>query len=230
MAHPKKNKDILLTYPINDWDIEACGGTHLDNTGDIGIIKLTGSERIQDGVVRIEILAGEPALKYIQFQEAILKESSSELSVEPKILPKTVKRFFKEWKEQKKLIENLNKQIAELQFSSTKITSEKIKDEEVIIRKTTGNQKELIIQASEAIKSFDKGLCILLSEVQSKIVIVGVKTPSSSADISGIVKELSLIAGGSGGGKGDLAIGGGPNTEKIDEILNKTKEIIKSKI
>ncbi|NPD89470.1 MAG: alanine--tRNA ligase [Asgard group archaeon] len=224
---PGKSLHIVA---INDWDIEACGGTHLNNTGDIGIIKLPSSERIQDGVVRIEILAGEPAIKYIQTQESILRESSSELSVEPKILPKTVKRFFKEWKEQKKLIENLNKQIAELQFSSTKIASKKIKDEEVIIRKTEGNQKELIIQASEAIKSFDKGLCILMSEVQSKIVIVGVKTPSSSADISGIIKELSLIAGGSGGGKGDLAIGGGPNTEKIDEILNKIEDIITSKI
>jgi alanyl-tRNA synthetase len=220
----------LHIVSISDWDIEACGGTHLDKTGDIGIIKLTGSERIQDGVVRIEILAGEPALKFIQFQESTLKESSSILSVEPKILPKTVNRFFKEWKEQKKLIESLNKQIAELQFSTTNITSEKIKDEEVIFKKTTGNQKELIIQASEAIKLFEKGLCVLISEVQGKLVIVGVKTPSSSADISGIVKELSLIAGGSGGGKGDLAIGGGPNTDKVDEMLIKIKEIINSKI
>ena len=224
---PGKSLHIVA---INNWDIEACGGTHLDNTGDIGIIRLTGSERIQDGVVRIEILAGEPALKYIQIQEAILRESSSELSVEPKILPKTVKRFFKEWKEQKKLIENLNKQIAELQFSSTKITLEKIKDEEVIIRKTEGKQKELIIQASEAVKNMDKGLCILISNVQNKIVIVGVKTPSSKADISGIVKELSLLGGGSGGGKGDLAIGGGPDIKKIDDILNNAKEIITAKI
>ena len=220
----------LHIVSINKWDIEACGGTHLDNTGDIGIIKLTGSERIQDGVVRIEILAGEPALKYIQQQELILKESSAILSVEPKILPKTVNRFFKEWKEQNKIIGNLNKQIAELQFSSTKITSERIKDEEVIIRSTTGNQKELTIQASEVIKRFEKGLCILISEVKSKVVIVGVKTASSKADISSIVKELSLIVGGSGGGKGNLAIGGGSETSKINEILEKAKDIIDSKL
>jgi alanyl-tRNA synthetase len=220
----------LHIVSINDWDIEACGGTHLDNTGDIGVIKLTSSERIQDGVVRIEILAGEPALKHIQSQEITLRESASVLSVEPKILPKTVKRFFREWKEQKKLIENLNKQIAELQFSTTKVTSEKIKNEDVIVRRTSGNQKELIIQASEAVKSFDKGLCILISEVQNKVLIVGVKTPSSSADISKIVKEISLLVGGSGGGKGDLAIGGGTNTEKIDDILNKSKDIISANI
>ncbi|MHA1397235.1 MAG: alanine--tRNA ligase, partial [Candidatus Heimdallarchaeaceae archaeon] len=71
----------LHIVAIEEWDIEACGGTHLNNTGEIGLIKLISSERIQDGVVRLEILAGEPALKYIQRQERILKEASSILSV-----------------------------------------------------------------------------------------------------------------------------------------------------
>jgi alanyl-tRNA synthetase len=218
----------LHIVSISNWDIEACGGTHLDNTGDIGVIKLTGSERIQDGVVRIEILAGEPALRYIQQQEGILRDSSSTLSVEPKILPKTVKRFFKEWKEQKKIIEDLNKQIAELQFSSTKIEPKKIKDLDVIIKETIGNQKELIIKASQAIKNLEKGICILISKHSNKVVIVGTKSPTTEVNISEIVKELSLIVGGSGGGKGDLAIGGGPEIDKIDEMLNKAETIIKA--
>ncbi len=124
----------------------------------------------------------------------------------------------------------MNKKIAELQFSSTKVTSELIKDEEIIVRKTSGNQKELTIQASEAAKRLDKGLCILVSEAQNKVVIVGVKTASSKADISSIVKDLSLIVGGSGGGKGNLAIGGGSEISKIDEIFEKAKEIIESKL
>ncbi len=220
----------LHIVSISDWDIEACGGTHLDKTGDVGFIKLVSSERIQDGVVRIEILAGETALKYIQKQDTILHDSASILSVEPKILPKTAQRFFKEWKEQKKTIESLNKKIAELQYAPSKIEPEKIKDTFAILMETSGNQKELIFQASEAVKSYEKGVCILVSTFENKLIIVGTKSPALDINISEIIRELSEIAGGSGGGKGNLAIGGGPLTDTIPSILEKAKELIKTEI
>ena len=169
-------------------------------------------------------------MRYIQGQESLLFESASILSIEPKILPKTARRFFNEWKEQKKTIEDLNKQIAELQFSPTKIQAERIKGIDVIVKETTGNQKELIVQAAEAVKSLEKGLCILVSKQEKKILIVGSKTPTSDLDISGIVQEMSTILGGSGGGKGDIAIGGGPKTDKLPEVLEKANRIIESKI
>ncbi len=221
---------ILHIIAINSWDIEACGGTHLDNTGDIGIIKLVGSERIQDGIVRLDILAGEPALNYIQNQEQILKESSNILSVEPKILPKTVNRFFREWKEQKKIIDTLNKKIAEVQYSSSKIETKKIKSTEIIVEETYGNQKELIVRASQAVKNFEDGICILISSDDNKVTIVGCKSPQSKANIVEMVKELSLIVGGSGGGKGDLALGGGPNLEKVSDVMSNIHQIIESNI
>lgn len=221
---------VLHIVTVDSWDTEACGGTHLDNTGDIGIIKLIGSERIQDGIVRLEILAGEPALNYIQNQEKILKESAQILSVEPKILPKTIRRFFKEWKEQKKTIESLNKKIAELQYSSKKVETKKIKSTDVIVEQISGNQKELIVQASTAVQNLDDGICILISSEDDKITIVGCKSKQSKANIVNIVKELSLIAGGSGGGKGDLALGGGPDIKKIDDVLSQVYSIIESNI
>ena len=221
---------VLHIVSINGWDIEACGGTHLDNTGDIGIIKLVGSERIQDGIVRLEILAGEPALNYIQKQERILKDASQILSVEPKILPKTVNRFFKEWKEQKKTIESLNKKIAKIQYSSRKIESKRINSTDIIVQETVGNQKELIVKASEAVKNFEDGICILISSDDKKVTIVGCKSSKSKVDIVGIIKELSAIAGGSGGGKGDLALGGGPDTKSVRDILSNIYKIIEANI
>lgn len=61
---------VLRVVEVEGWDAEACGGTHVDRTGEIGIIKILGFERIQDGVVRVIFKAGEPALKYIQEQDA----------------------------------------------------------------------------------------------------------------------------------------------------------------
>jgi alanyl-tRNA synthetase len=66
---------------IEDYDIEACGGTHVKRTGDIGLLKITKSERIQDGVVRLEFVSGQAAIEYMQKQEsdisAIIKSLGS---------------------------------------------------------------------------------------------------------------------------------------------------------
>ncbi|MHA1304606.1 MAG: DHHA1 domain-containing protein, partial [Candidatus Heimdallarchaeaceae archaeon] len=177
-----------------------------------------------------EILAGRVAIKYIQEQEKLLKESSEILSIHPKILPKTIKRFFEEWKKQRKTIDTLNKKIAELRFSSPKIESKKIGDVEILIQKAEGNQKELILQASEAVKNYEKAICILVSEYKDKAAIVGIKTPNLEINISSIINKLSKLVGGSGGGKGDTAMGGGPKIEAIDEVLEKAIEIIKTEL
>ncbi|UJG41986.1 MAG: alanine--tRNA ligase [Candidatus Heimdallarchaeum aukensis] len=224
---PGKELHIVI---IDDWDVEACGGTHLDNTADIGLIKLVGSERIQDGVVRLEIVAGRKAVKYVQKQETILRKSGEILSVNPDILPKTIKRFFEEWKKQRKTIENLNKKIAELQFSHEKEDVLRFGDTIVVVQKTEGNQKELILQASEAIKNKEKAVCILFSDFKGKAIIVGMKSPNTQIDIVKIVKDISEMLGGSGGGKGELARGGGSKAEMISEAIEKTKQLLEKEL
>ena len=89
------------------FDVEACGGTHLNNTGEVGFIKLTGSKKIQDGVVRLEYVAGLRALEEMQSELKILHDASFVFNVPAEQLPKTCTRFFEEWKNQRKEIERL---------------------------------------------------------------------------------------------------------------------------
>jgi len=104
-------------------DAEACGGTHFNNTKDVGIIKLTGQKRIQDGVLRLEFVAGKKAMEYINSNEKILKKSASVFSVEISQLPKTCERFFDEWK-------GLRKENRELKNTICEILKENLKDKE----------------------------------------------------------------------------------------------------
>ncbi len=104
---------ILRIVEVEDRDVEACGGTHVDATGEIGFFKIIRTKRIQDGVLRIEYVAGEAALRYIQERERILREASRIIRVEPRDLPKSVKRFFEERKEYKKRYETLLDKLAE---------------------------------------------------------------------------------------------------------------------
>src|SRR3972149_3944661 len=71
---------------IKDWDIEACGGTHADNTGIIGAIKITKTERVQDGIERLEYVAGEVAVEYMQKQARLISNLSQSLGAQPEKL------------------------------------------------------------------------------------------------------------------------------------------------
>lgn len=105
---------ILRVVHVGEIDIEACGGTHIGNTKDVGIFKMINTSKLQDGVIRLTYSVGEFALSHIQSQEAYLQETSQVLSVENKDCAKTADKFFNEWKAQKKTIEHLEKEVFEL--------------------------------------------------------------------------------------------------------------------
>lgn len=94
---------------IKDWDVEACGGLHLSTTGDVGFIKITGSKRIQDGVVRLEFVAGKAVDRYMKTMRADeeMNRISAVFSVPVEQVPKTIERFRKEWGLQKKELKKL---------------------------------------------------------------------------------------------------------------------------
>jgi alanyl-tRNA synthetase len=87
---------------IEGVDLEACGGTHCSNTIEVGPIKLLGSKKLQDGVIRIELVSGKRAVEEIQKDRQLLDKSAEIFSVQVEQLPKTSERFFREWKEQRK--------------------------------------------------------------------------------------------------------------------------------
>lgn len=98
---------------IQDWDVQSCGGTHLFNTRDIGPIKITGIEQVQDGVVRIYFKAGPAALAYSQQSDDLLEKAAATLSVPREQLPAAVERFFEEWKDRGKQVEKLQEILAD---------------------------------------------------------------------------------------------------------------------
>ena len=88
-------------------DVEACGGTHCNNTIEVGPIKILNSKRIQDGIIRIELVAGKRAIEELQKSENYLQSASAVFSVTEEQLPKTCERFFREWKDLRKEIDKL---------------------------------------------------------------------------------------------------------------------------
>jgi alanyl-tRNA synthetase len=95
-AVPGKTLRIVI---VDGYDVEACGGIHVDNTSKVGFIKMLSSERIQDGVVRLEFKSLEQAMGEVQRHETILRDVADLWGVGYDDIPKTAQRFFNEWKD-----------------------------------------------------------------------------------------------------------------------------------
>ena len=108
----------LRIVKIEDSDIEACGGIHMMSTGGIGIFKIVDTSKIQDGVVRIKYVVRDYAFDLIEGAEKLLSSVCQVFSVDKNSVVRTSEKFFNEWKEQKKEIDNLKNSLKNLYISS----------------------------------------------------------------------------------------------------------------
>ena len=207
-------KDIRIVQ-VGD-DVQACGGTHCDSTGEIGLIKILKVESIQDGVIRFEFAAGEAALEAIEGMENILKESSRILRVEPVMLPKTVERFFEEWKEQKKEIERLKGEIAEIKAEMLLEKAEEFDSIKVVADVLDADMQELIKIGSALAKRGAVGCLMARSEGRVNIVTFS----GAKYDARDMIKEIGREVKGSGGGRKELAQGAGQKILSRDELMD----------
>lgn len=188
-AIPEKNLRIVT---IEKWDSEACGGTHLKSTGEIGLIKIIGTRRIHDGVVRLIFVAGEKALKYIWDEENYLKNACNILRVEPQDLPKTVQRFFDEWKDQQNLIKKLGQTLIDNMDSIIRRDMINTRYGEIFLSRVD-IPHELMLEALKRFQQKDlRG--ILVSTVYGKTMVV---CNINDQAIINTLNEISTRFGGS---------------------------------
>jgi alanyl-tRNA synthetase len=213
-------------------DVEACGGTHVSNTGLIGPIKILKTERIQDGVERLEYAAGEAAVKRWQERDDLLRLSADELKVAPEHLPETTGRFFSEWKEFKKENARLKEELASARVSSLMSDAVDIVGFRVISRIIPGADiEELVKAAAEFCKEPDVVVLLASDQGGAKIVAAaGEKALENGANSGTLVREMSKVVGGGGGGRPELAQGGGPDAGKIGEALERGVEVLRESL
>ena len=187
----------LRIIEIPGIDVEACAGLHLSNTSQVGIFKILKRTSVQDGVERIFFTTYKSALRYIKKQEELLDQASDVLSVARIELPKTINNFFKEWKEQRKEINNLRSKIAE--YESTSIIN--TEDKKVIAKFNLDRMDlaKILAKVQSIEKSKDKSIAIYNN---NGYVFIW-QGPKSKVTIDELKKELEekLKVTIKGGGK-----------------------------
>ncbi len=194
-------------------DVQACAGTHVRATGEIGPIRILGVEHIQDGVERLVFAAGVAAVHAMQHQADLLQESADVVSVQPENLPATTARFFLEWKEQKKEIERLQKRVVDLEMQN--LDGEVVDGIRVVVRTLDATHKELVALATTVAE--EGGVALFASGDGTVKVVATSGAPAVSA--VDIVREVCGILGGKGGGKPNLAQGAGTDASRLEEAL-----------
>jgi alanyl-tRNA synthetase len=134
----------LRIVNVLDFDVEACGGTHLNVTGDVGRIKIIKTSKIQDGIIRLEFIAGRAAEKHFEKERQIIKRAKQILDCKENQIPARAQELFDAWKRAKK------GKLEELKLESTITTKGDVIDESATILKT---QPEHLIKTLERFKS-----------------------------------------------------------------------------
>jgi alanyl-tRNA synthetase len=205
---------------IEDKDIEACGGTHVKKTGDIELIKITKTKRIQDGVVRLEFVSGPTAFQYIKQQEEESKKQEQDIIAKEK-LEKLREENKQKAKEKipillEKILAGESGEIDEITVKN-KICFTASPRYDDYFHQNFG--KKLVAKDSAAAFCgiFESGPTIRV------IIFAGADSGVNSGEIA---KEIASILGGSGGGDAKFAQGGGKDTSKKDEAIAKAKSMI----
>ena len=218
---------MIRVVKVPGVDVQACAGTHVLRTGVVGPIKINKTERVQDGVERIDFSAGLAAIDSMQHDSKLLRESSAIFKVENNQLPKTCDRFFSEWKAQKNEIDKLKSEIASLKMNSLADDFEEINGLKVVSQLTEADFKELQKMATDFTDN-DKADVVVMGNNDGKIVgAASQKAIDEGIKINEIIKTAAGVLGGGGGGRLTLAQGAGKNTEKMPEAIQTAIDLIK---
>ena len=205
---------------IKDRDIEACGGTHVKKTGDIGLIKITKTKRIQDGVVRLEFVSGQNAYEYLKSQEEEQKRKEQEAKAKAKLEKQREENKQKTREKMPSLLEKI-------------LDGESGEIEEVIVKNkicftASENYDEYFhLNFGKKLVTRDKSAAFCgIFESGPTIRVMVYAGEQSGVSAGMIAKVVADILGGSGGGDDKFAQGGGKDTSKKDEAVAKAKSMI----
>ncbi|MCK5548052.1 MAG: alanine--tRNA ligase, partial [Thermoplasmata archaeon] len=198
----------LRVVNIVGWDVEACGGTHCDYTGEVGHIKITGAKRIQDGVVRLEYVAGGAALAHVKKLEKRLKSAEKSLS-------EHMVEASKPWYAEKVLVDLM-------------LERADMVDSVRVVSRILGVSAGELLKLAKEITGRGNAIAVIGSD-KERAGLIGARSNEPALNKVNCAEELKKVLptiDGSGGGKADYAQGGGTKTGGLQSAIDEAKKSI----
>ena len=226
----EKYGDIVRVVNMGDYSIEFCGGTHLDNTGKIGSFKIINEFGVASGVRRIEAVTGSNVVKYLDGKNEIIGELANVLKSSENDIVRRAQQIVSEKKELENTIKAFKSDEISGSVDAVIASAELVGDIKLITKRFDDTDIDQLRKLSDAVKEKCDSVIMIFAAVNGeKLSFIA----SISDDLVGkgyhagkLIKEVASVAGGSGGGKANMAQAGAKDASKIDAAFAKAKELL----
>jgi alanyl-tRNA synthetase len=222
----------ILSVGNGEFSRELCGGTHVRATGDIGSFKITADEAIAAGVRRIRAITGFDSFERFREDEKLIADSLNVLKTQRDNLPNAIEKLQEELKKARKENDDLKMKIATGAIGGASANGDEAKNingVNVIAKTVEGLDKGGMRHLSDTLMTKIKSGVVILARTEDEKVSFIVRV---SDDLTGkvsagnIVREIAPIVGGRGGGKTDMAEGGGTDSSKLNDAITASYGVI----
>ncbi len=226
----EKYGETVRVVNMGGYSIEFCGGTHLKNTAQAGLFKILSEGGVAAGVRRIEATTGRGVLEYIAENDAVIAKTAEILKTNKAELVNKAESVTNEYKALQKSLEEVKAKMAQAAASDLLTSIKHVGEVDVLTAQLTNvSADELKMLTDKMKEKCECGVAVLASVDGDKITFVAAATKAAVAKgihAGNIIKEITKIADGRGGGKPDMAQGGGKLVNKVDDALAMVDDLV----
>ncbi len=229
----EKYGNVVRMVKMGNFSTELCGGTHCDNTGKIGLFKITSESSVAAGVRRIEAVTGMGVLALIADKDRLIIDTAAELKVQnPTDIAKRAVQLQNEISSMKKEIESLNSKLAGSKLADVLANMQNIGSVKLVTYIADGMEIDAARSLSDKIKAENDDIVAVIAvksgDKLNFIAVAGKEAVAHGAHAGKLVGAVASVTGGKGGGRADNAMAGGRDVSKVAEALNSANSILKS--
>ena len=230
----EKYGDVVRVVNMGGKSVELCGGTHVDNTAKIGPFRITGESSVASGVRRVEAITGKAYLREMEAVNRRMYAAAEVLHAKPADLIAKAKGFTAELKEARQSVERMKEKILHSDVDRFLYASKNIGGIKVITTTRTDLDAGDLRKLGDFLRDKDPDtVAVLATATESKVTFVAVCGKNAVAKgirAGDLVRAVSAVTGGKGGGKPDSAMGGGSEVLKIDDALAIVDDFVADKL
>jgi alanyl-tRNA synthetase len=216
---PPTERDELRLIDIHDFDLTACGGTHVAHTGQIASILLRKTEKVRQGT-RVEFVAGQRAVATARRDFSTLTEAAALFSAHIYDVPQQARKSLDEIKALRKLREQSLEELATAQAAALLAETPETNGRKLVVRTFVDRELSFIKLLAQKLTRQAPNAIALLATTSPQPSLVFAQSPGQPYDMGALLKETMTKLGGRGGGSKDMAQGGSPNSEALESALS----------
>jgi alanyl-tRNA synthetase len=219
---PPAERDELRIVDIRDFDLGACGGTHVRQTGQIGCVLLRKTEKVRQGW-RVEFVAGQRAVGTARRDFTTLTEAAALFSAHIYDVPQQVRKSLDEIKSLRRQREQSLEELAEAQAAALLAETAETKGRKIVVRTFADRELNYIKLLAQKLTRLSASAVALLATTSPQPSLVFAQAPGQASDMGALLKETMSKLGGRGGGSKDMAQGGVPSPDGIEAALTEVR-------